>query len=171
MMCSGGFEVASSPVVCLAKAIDDKPSIIVIHFPEGAIEEREVLVELCDVLKRTSPTRDKPLLALLPTRHRKLLEKLDQARVDYVKFITAMPLDLPHMTGMIESLGPGDLLKRQLERVCPFIHYSPIDTEREIIICGAYLDRLVLGSKCLHAICESETHLRCEYFRNPKVSS
>lgn len=166
-----GFDVVSSPVECLAKAIDIKPSIMLIHFAESAIREREALVELCDVLKHNSHTRATPLMALLHTRHRKLLESLRQAGVDYAGYLNTTPMDLSHLAGLIENLGPDDLLERQLERICPFLHYSPIDDEREIVVCGAYLDRLVLGRKCLHENCECETHLRCEYYLHPRLHS
>ncbi len=168
---SGGFDLASSPVECLAKAIDDKPSIIVIHFAEPAMREREALVELCGVLKCRSFTQGTPLLALLHFRHRRLLENLSQAGVDYVKYIDETPLNSPLMNGLIESLGPNDLIERQLARVCPYLRYTPIDAEREMVVCGAYLDRLVLGRKWLRDLCEVETHQRCEYYLNPRVGS
>jgi hypothetical protein len=164
-------DVVSSPIACLAKALDGKPRIIVIHFAEPANGEREPLVELCGVLKRNSRTKRTPILALLHSRHRKLLEDLEQAGVEYVKYVGDTPLNSLLMNGLIGTPGPDDLLERQLARVCPYLHYSPIDSEREMVVCGAYLDRLVLGKKWLHMLCEHEAHLRCEYFLNPRVDS
>jgi hypothetical protein len=164
-------EMVRSPVRCLDKAVDGDPDIIAVRFARMPIPEREALVELCTVLKRNSRTRRIPILALLHVRHRKLMEELDQAGVDYIKFIGEAPSSLPPITELFDALGPEDLLERQLALVCPYLHYSAIDARREMIVCGAYLDRMVLGGKWLHDVCESESHLRCDYFLNPRLES
>jgi hypothetical protein len=60
-------------------------------------------------------------------------------------------------------------LQRYLAVLCPFLHYSRIDSQREMTVCGAYLDRLVLGGRWLREVCETEDHLHCEYFLNPRL--
>ena len=42
---------------------------------------------------------------------------------------------------------------------------------QELVVCGAYLDRLVLESVRRHHVCESEDHLRCDYFLKPRSRS
>lgn len=167
-------EMARSPVECLHKAVDGNPRLIVVHFATRDIREREALVELCAVLKRNTHTRRIPVLALLRARHRRVMEDLDRAGVEYVRFAgeTFKGESVgTGGTGVIEAPGPGDLLKRQLAIVCPHLHYSPIDARRELVVCGAYLDRLVLESGWRHHVCESEDHLRCDHFLKPRSRS
>jgi len=80
-------EWASSPIQCLDKAIDGNPSIIVIRFCKIPIREREALVELSNALKRNIHTQKCPVLALLHSKQRKLIEDLKQAKVDYLRYI------------------------------------------------------------------------------------
>jgi hypothetical protein len=135
------------------------------------IRERNTLVELSAALKRNSHTRKCPVLVLLHSRHRKLLEDLNRAGVDFAKYIEEIILDSNQMQKIIDGLGPDDRLERHLAVVCPFLHYSEIDSLNELTVCGAYLDRMVLGGRWLHEICETENHLHCEYYLNPRRKS
>lgn len=164
-------QMVRSPVQCMDRAVDGGPGIIAVRFTEMPIHERKELVELCTLLKRNSHTRKTPLVALLHARHRKLMEDLERAGVDYVKFIGEAPLSSTMLTEMIHALSHEDLLKRQLALVCPYLRYSPIDDRHEMTVCGAYLERMVLGGKWLHGVCETESHLCCEYFLSPKLKS
>jgi hypothetical protein len=161
----------SSPIQCLEQAVEQTPHVIVIHFGAIDLQQRAALVELCAVLKRNHHTRACPVLALLRSRHRRLLEDLERAGVDYVRCLGATPLDSNLLRVTLEGLGPTDRLPRHLAVVCPFLHYSPIDSRRELTICGAYLDRLVLGGRRLQEVCETEDHLHCGYFLNPRIAS
>lgn len=162
-------EWASSPIQCLDKAIGRKPGIIVIRFGKMPIREREALVELSAALKRNSHTRRCLLLALLHSRHRILIENLNQAKIDYVRYIGDDKLDSIRMREIIDGLGPDDRLQRHLEILCPFLNYSKISSRQEMTMCGAYLNRMVLGGRRLHEICETEGHFRCEYYLNPRL--
>jgi hypothetical protein len=135
------------------------------------IQQRDALVELCVVLKRNTRTRKAPLLALLHERHRGLIEDLKQAGVDFVKFIAETALRSSLMVNMIDGLGPEDRVERQLSRLCPYLHYDALDACREMTVCGAYLDRMVLGAPWRQKVCETKHHLRCEYFLNPRSKS
>ena len=73
------------------------------------------------------------------------------------------------MIEIVDALGPDDRVERQLAGVCPYLHYNLIDPEHEMTVCGACLDRMVLGNGRLHDICETRHHLGCEYFLNPRV--
>ncbi len=162
-------EWASSPIQCLEKVIDKKPGIIVIRFGEMPIREREALVELSAAIKRNSHTRRCLLLALLHSRHRILIENLNQAKIDYVRYIGDDKLDSIRMREIIDGLGPDDRLQRHLEILCPFLNYSKISSRQEMTMCGAYLNRMVLGGRRLHEICETEGHFHCEYYLNPRL--
>ncbi len=161
----------SSPIQCLDKAVDSNPELIALRFGWMTIQEREALLELATVLKRNSQTRNRPILALLHSKHRKLLEDLNEAGVDFATYAGDVTLNSSQMQAIIDGLGPDDRIGRHLEVVCPFLHYSEIDSQHEITLCGAYLDRMVLGGHWLHEICEIEGHLQCEYFLNPRQAS
>jgi len=164
-------EWASSPIQCLDKAIDGNPSIIVIRFCKIPIREREALVELSNALKRNIHTQKCPVLALLHSKQRKLIEDLKQAKVDYLRYIDDTELDSIRMREIIDGLGPDDRLERHLAILCSFLNYSKIDSRQEMTMCGAYLNRMVLGGRRLHEICETENHLHCEYYLNPRLKS
>ena len=164
-------EWVSSPVQCLNRAVDLKPELIVVRIGRIPLREREALVELSAALKRNSHTRKCPILALLHSKHRKLIEDLNRAGVDFVKYIGEITLDSSQMRKIIDELGPDDRLERHLAVLCPFLHYREIDSQHELTVCGAYLDRMVLGGRWLHDVCETENHLHCEYYLNPRIRS
>ncbi len=164
-------EWVASPIQCLDKAVDLKPEIIVIYFRQMPIRERETLVELSAALKRNSHTQQCLVVALLYSKHRKLIEELERVQVDYVRYISDAKLDSSLVREIIEELGPGDRLDRHLETLCPFLHYSKIDSHHEMTACGAYLDRMVLGGSRLHELCETEAHHHCEYHQHPRRKS
>lgn len=168
---SAGEKWVRSPTQCLDRAIEGKPRIIVVRFGPMLIQQRDALVELCVVLKRNTRTRKAPLLALLHEKHRGLIEDLKQAGVDFVKFIADTPLRSSLMVIMIDGLGTEDRVERQLTMLCPCLHYDALDASHEMTVCGAYLDRMVLGGKWLHEVCETENHLTCKYFLNPRSKS
>ncbi len=69
-----------SPILCLDQAVDGNPDIIAIRFGKMPSRERETMVELCGALKRNSHTRKTPVLVLLHSRHRRLMEDLELAQ-------------------------------------------------------------------------------------------
>jgi hypothetical protein len=168
---SFGEEWVASPIQCLDKAVDGRPGIIVIRFGNMPIREREALVELCAALKRNSHTRQCPVLALLHSKHRKLIEELEQAKVDYIRYLGGDKLDSTRLKDIIDGLGPNDRLERHLARICPFLHYRKIDAQHEMTVCGACRDRMVIGGRWLHEICHTRDHLHCEYYLNPRLKA
>ena len=161
----------SSPIRCLGEAVDRKPLIIVVRFGTMAIREREGLVELCAELKRNSQTRKCRVLGLLSSKHRKLLEDLNRAGVDYVQYVEDVPLDSMQVREIIDGLREDDHLESPLASLCPFLHYSQIDSDRELTVCRAYLGRMVLGGRWLKEVCQTEEHLHCEYCLSPRQRS
>ena len=163
-----GGEWVSSAAECLYKALESPAAIVIVRFPETPVWRREALMVLCAALKQNSRTKDTPLLALLDTKHRRLTEELHQAGVDFIKCIGDVQLDAALILKTIGSLGDEDRVERHFEVVCPFLHYTPVDPHEEMTVCGAYLDRMVLGGRRLREICKREEHLRCEFFLNPR---
>ena len=161
-------EWVASPIQCLDRAVEWKPKVVVVSFGQISIQEREALVELSAALKRNSHTKQRTLLALLHSKHRKLIEDLERAKVDYVRHIGEIKLDSGLVREIIEDLGLEDRSERHLETLCHFLHYSKIDSHHEMTVCGAYLDRMVLGGRRLHELCETEAHLHCEYYQHPR---
>ncbi len=78
------LNVTVSPIRCLDRVTEEHPGIVVVRFTDDLVPERKILVELCAALKRNRHSRESRILALLPTKHRLLLEELKQAGVDYV---------------------------------------------------------------------------------------
>jgi hypothetical protein len=168
---SVGEEWVRTPTQCLDRAFEVNPGIIVVCFGPMRIQDRETLVELCVVLKRNTRTRNTPVMALLHEKHRGLIEDLEYAGVDFVKFIAETPLRSALMIKMIDRFSADDRVEQQLTMLCPYLHYDAIDACREMTVCGAYLDRMVLGGKWLHEVCETKGHLNCKYFLNPRMKS
>ncbi|MCF8081671.1 MAG: hypothetical protein K9M96_01125 [Deltaproteobacteria bacterium] len=159
----------ASPIQCLDKAVEWKPKVIVVSFMRISIREREALLELSAALKRNSHTKQCTVLALLPSKHRKLTEDPKQAKVDYIRYLGDAKPDSNLVRGTIQDLGPADSPGRHLEILCPFLHYSKIDSQHEMTVCRAYLDRMVLGARRLQQWCETENHLLCEHYLDPRV--
>lgn len=156
-----------SPIKCLSRAVELNPDFVVIHFKGEALYERKILVELAAALKTNRYTKKSRIVALLPFKHRKLLEDLHDAGADFVKYVDDQPTPA-RMQDFLEELGPGDRLEKHLATICPLLHYSEIDSKTELTTCGAYMDRMVLGGFRLREICETENHLHCEYYLNPR---
>ena len=161
----------SSPLACLEKTIDESRKIIIVRFGDISIKDRETLLELAKILKRNTFTRTCVILALLETKQRQTINLLYEAGVDYVKFIGKKNLNYRSVCKLISDLGRDDELRTQLDSICPFLHYSSLDMDKEMTECGAYLDRMVLGGSRLHKLCETEDHLQCEYYQKPRLKS
>jgi hypothetical protein len=167
----GDGEWVRSPIQCLNSAVEEKPTVIVVRFFQMPIRERETLVELCAVLKRNSYTKSAPVVALLQSKHRGLIEALHRVGVDFVRLFRETTLSSSRMIEIIEGLGADDRVERQFMVLCPYLHYDVIDASTEMTVCGAYLDRMVLGGSRVHEVCESIEHLRCPYYLEPRIKS
>lgn len=164
-------EWVRSTTQCLDRAVEGNPGLIVVRFGPMLIQQRDALVKLCVALKGNTQTRKSPLLALLHEKHRRLMEDLSRAGVDFVKVIAETRLSSSLMSDIIDGLSTEDRVERQLTILCPHLHYDSLDASHEMTVCGAYLDRMVLGGKWLHEVCETENHLSCKYFLNPRLKS
>ena len=164
-------EVVQSAIRCLDVAVDGSPDIVAVRFGTVPIWEGKALVRLCAALKRNSHTQRIPVLALLHKKHRVLLEVLAQAGVDYIKIIDERGFCSTMVEKLIEELGPDDRSKRQLAALCPHLHYQVVNPQHEMVVCGAYRDRMAPVAIQLHETCETDNHLECEYFLSPRSQS
>jgi len=148
--------------------VELNPDFVVIRFGGKTFDDRKMLVELAAALKTNRYTKKSRIVALLPFKHRKLLEDLHDAGTDFIKYIDSQ-MKPDHLPRFVKELGPSDRLEKHLATICPYLHYCEIDAKTELTTCGAYLDRMVLGGFRLHGICETENHLHCEYYINPRL--
>jgi hypothetical protein len=160
-----------SPLICLEKALETVPDMILIRFLEPDNPIREIYVELCEVLKRNRRTRDCAVTVLLSSKDRSLLDRLHSAGVDYAATVSGDGLDDRKVLDILGSLGDGQRVDHCRDTLCPYLRSVALDESRAMTVCGAYLDRMVLGGRRLHELCETENHAGCEYFQNPRVRS
>lgn len=168
---STDWNCVSSPIQCLNRAVEENHNCIVIVFVNISIQNREILLELCATLKRNKYTKDATVIALLDSKHRQLIDSLQSAGVDYIKYACKTELDIYLILKQIEKLYPDDRPGEQIKTLCPFLHYTQIDPRREMCLCGAYFNRLVLGELRLRTLCENVNHSNCEYFLKPRIKA
>jgi hypothetical protein len=167
---TNGLTVVRSPVSCMDAAVSKEYGGIVIFFSTPLISERESLIELCAHLNSNTLTRSIRKCLLLEYQHRHLLVKLREVGVKYVDIKNTNEAANPRK--IWERLNAEDSALRiesHLSRLCPFLRYRPISEQNELITCGAYRNRMVLGGRRLHEVCQTETHLYCEYYLNPRA--
>lgn len=130
--------------------------------------EKETLLELCTVLRTSPVTRDLALGCILHERHREVLANLSKAEVCWVSFISA---DQPILPTLLMSPESGDerwlRLDNALREICPYLNYLPVEGGREMCVCGAYRNRMVLGRATLRDLCQAARHDNCPYFLEP----
>ncbi|MCF8090172.1 MAG: hypothetical protein K9K63_11290 [Desulfotignum sp.] len=163
--------VVNNPVQCLNQAIIGHPNAVVVCFGNITLGERDALIELCRILQQNQYTRDIGTIALLYSKHRVVMEQIRDAGVEYVKFLARAGFLKDSINVTTIEPEPEDRVTFQLAILCPYLHYSQIDSRRELTVCGAYLDRMVLGGRRLQEICETQGHSHCEYYLNPRCSA
>jgi hypothetical protein len=160
-------DCVSSTMQCLERASLNDLSFIAIIAGSNADAQRFGLPELVGVLKRNFTGGRCRIVAVLPQRHRLLLESFQSHRVDFVSIMDFEKLDHEHIEKELSCLDDQDRPGCQLALVCPFLNYSPVDAETEMAVCGAYRNRMVLGPQRLRSCCETSAHLQCEQYLRP----
>lgn len=160
-----GCDQTYSPIQCLEKAFSCDYELIFIQFTTQTIKQRYELVELCAVLKQHQRTKQIPIMALLPSWQRALIEKLNNISIDYAKIINGQI-----NTIFSQKLSDDDLVSHILNKLCPYLEYQPIDPSREIVLCKAYYSRLVLSRNRLCQICHQTDFKTCPFFKAPKFA-
>lgn len=161
------IEWVHSPVACLSAATQNAYHLITVIFT-GSTRHQTALVELCTALKNTPNCSRTPVAALVTKADRRLIEPLEDARIDYVKQIQ-WPTE-----AIYNDLQALTLLDRPiylLGRLCLSIHYKPINKHQDLIVCAAYRYRMVLGSRLLRQLCETREHANCQYLLSASKKS
>ncbi|MDD3312877.1 hypothetical protein [Pseudodesulfovibrio sp.] len=145
--------------------------MILIRFPDPIDPTLEMYVELCETLKRNRRTRGCAVTVLLPGKDRALMDRLYAAGVDYAATATGGGLDDRKALDILGSLGEGQRAGHFRAALCPYLGSVAPDGAGAMAVCGAYLNRMVLGGRRRRESCETENHARCEYFQTPRVRS
>jgi len=169
---TNGLTIVRSPMACMDAAVSKVYEGILIYFSARQLRVRDSLIELCADLNKNLRIRSVPKCVSLEYPHRFLLAKLREAAVEYVDIRlpteSADPWKIWERT-MVQ--GTNLRIESHLSRLCPFLHYQPISDQNEMITCAAYRNRMVLGGRRLHEVCQTDTHLHCEYYLNPRVAA
>ena len=158
----------SSALHCLDKAVQGDFSAIAVLFWGDSLENRAENLDLISILKSNALTRERSVAAVCTRRNRALLEALLRAGADFVCVGHDEEMTPVRIGAMLSEVGHGNRIEAQLSLVCPHVSYSAVDSSREIGLCGAYRNRLVLTPSRLRQSCEDQSHALCEYFRNPR---
>ena len=165
------FASANSPAACIQKATSNTYDLIAIFHNDRSLKERFALVELCSILKKNYHSRHIPLLCLLPSIHRGLLEQLHNVQVEYARFYDpGDPSSQDQFQSLLARPSEDCTIEKILSAICPHINYFPISRHQEMLYCRAYRNRLVLGPHRLKHACQTINHQNCQYFKCPKGS-
>jgi len=163
-----GLQVCTSPVSFLARAMEGGCGRLMVFLEWSTRQEKETLLELCAVLRTSPVTKDLVLGCILHERHREVLVALARAEVGWVSFL---PADQPILPTLLMSPEGGSerwlRLKDVLPEICPHLNYLPVEGGREMCVCGAYRNRMVLGRTTLRDLCQAARHNNCPYFLEP----
>lgn len=166
---SNGIRCAFSPVSCLKETENSDYDFIVVFFGDVPLKSRSALTELCLALKKSPDSQIASVVAVMRHGHRRLIRTLVDGGVEFIKI--AMPEEdgETDIAGLVDDLSDDNRSGFVITRFCPFINYRPISRRREMLTCGAYRDRLVLGAPRLSRFCEVGKYEECEYYQNPKI--
>lgn len=165
---STGVTVTCNPLSCLNAATTAPYGLIVLSFSIRSIRARSEIIELCTCLKINPMTRKIPLFASIDRWHRGMAGRMKDAGLDFMDVRQSQnQIDPEHISDLILETRLSVHMERVMSRLCSFLNYKPVNGCSELITCGAWHNRMVLGGKRLHAVCETENHLYCEYFLNP----
>ncbi|MFH2219126.1 MAG: hypothetical protein ABII68_05645 [Pseudomonadota bacterium] len=161
-----------SRLTCLGEATTRAFELIMICFSTRNISARGGIIELCTCLKNHPLTKETPLFASMDHWHRDVTLQMQNAGVDFVEIRRPEAvIDPGHVATLVRNGGTLIRTDRVLSQLCPFLNYAPIDDRSELITCRAYRNHLVLGGRRLLEVCETGSHLHCEYFLNPRLKS
>ena len=118
----------------------------------------------CIKTEQPHPEMD-TVLALLHTKHRKLLEDLRRAGVDHAKIIERNVPDVrPLRLKLSMRWVTDDRVEKLLEVVCPCLHYEVIDDPPRDDGLRRLSGPYGAWRPWMLEVCQTKQHLRCEYF-------
>ena len=169
---TGDVTITPDLLTCLSEATSRHFGLIIIDLTTKMISLRNDIIELCRCLNTHPLTKNTSVLVLVEFSHRNMAVRLADAGVRFMNIVQpGTPIDPEYLLRLVHLDDPSVNINRILARLCPFIHYSPIDDQCELTTCKAYRNRMVLGGSRLHDVCEKDNHVHCEYFIKPRVNS
>lgn len=161
--------VTHDVLTCLNEATGMPNGVIIICFSVRQISVRNDILNLCKCLSKNHLTCKLSVFASIDIPHRELAQKMADAGVGFMEVRQSeAPIDDTRIMQLVQTDDPSIQIERLLDTLCPSLHYQPIDDHCELITCKHYRDRMVLGGKRLHDVCENANHLHCDYFLNPR---
>lgn len=163
--------IASNALTCMYEATSRDFGLIIICLAVNQVKLRQNMLELCHCLKTHKLTKSKPIVVSVDGLHREITAKLADAGVRYMDVrVPGASIDPDSLINRVQSNYPSVKIDRILHRLCPYIHYEPIDERSELTTCGAYGNRMVLGGQRRHEVCETEDHIYCDQFLCPRLN-
>lgn len=159
-------ECVSGTMQCLERTADGGVTTVAVVAGSNEQAQRFALPDLVGMLKRSGRVRR--VAAVVPHRHRVLLESFRRNGADFIAVMNFARLDADLIGEAVMRLGAEDSPERQLALVCPFLNYRSIDARTELTVCGAYRNRMVLGPQRLRSCCETGAHSQCGQFLTPR---
>jgi len=167
---SEGMLITHNPIDCFTKALSVNPGLILIIFSARIVSMQDQVIELCSCFKDNPITKEIPILVLMEILHRDLIVKLQKARVAAIEIYRPnVSIDLRNMATRALNNEPFLNINQLLKKLCPSLNSIKIDNQRDLTVCRAYGNRMVLGGERLHEICETSNHLHCDYFLNSRL--
>lgn len=164
--------ITRNVLTCLNETTQGNFALIMICFSTRLVFINNDVIELCRCLKNNPLTREKPVFALADIPHLGVAVQMREAEVDFMEIRRAdKAVEPKYLMGLVLKDDGSIRMDRVLARMCPFLSYIPVDERCELITCRAYRNRLVLGGRRLHEICETADHSHCEYFINPRIKT
>lgn len=164
-------QIVQTPMECFSRAVSGRTELIAIVFSARNRSARHGVLELCRCLKHNPLTREIPVVVLMETVHREMMVKLQETGVTLFKNYKAdITIDLNRIRDLVKRGDPSMAIRETIKKLCPALNRIGSDDQEELTVCGAYMNRMVLGGKRLHEVCETLNHLHCEYFINSGIS-
>jgi hypothetical protein len=167
-----GVTLTKTPLSCLNLATQNAFSLFMMFFCPWTGSDSSRLVELCGCLKSNRLIRKTPVLVIVTSWDRGLIERLCAVKVDWIH--GAGPTDPQDPMAYQSALGvPGGISEAGtvLSRLCPFLNHDSVEDGVRLITCGAWRNRMVLGGDRLRKVCETFSHRDCAFFLDPRCSS
>lgn len=163
--------ITHTPLACLNEATQREFALIVIQTANRPISSRDQVFELCRCLKTNPLTEKTPIVVSLDKVHREIAYRMKQTGVRFMNISQASePMNFGRLISAVNQLDARIRTDGILGQLCPFLHYRAIDDQSELITCHACRNRMVLGGRRLHEICESTDHRYCEHYLHSEIN-